>query len=53
LKGIAVSIVRVGTNKEYSNNWDSIFSKGKKKPAKPVAAKKSAKSAGKKKAKKK
>ena len=38
-----MSIVRVGATKKYSENWDSIFSKGHKKMAKPTrsAAKKS------------
>ena len=30
-----MSIVRVGATKKYSDNWDSIFSKGHKKMAKP------------------
>jgi hypothetical protein len=31
----AVTIVRIGTSKKYSDNWESAF--GKKKPAKAVA----------------
>ena len=55
-----MSIVRVGATKKFSENWDSIFTKGSKKSAKtakpakkaakPVASPK--KAAGKKKAKK-
>lgn len=41
-----MSVVRVGTNKKYSENWDSIFARGQKKSARPVAGAK--KSAGKK-----
>jgi nitroimidazol reductase NimA-like FMN-containing flavoprotein (pyridoxamine 5'-phosphate oxidase superfamily) len=53
-----VTIVRVGTNKNYSTNWESAFGKGKKKaataaPAKKSAAKKSAKASPKKKSAKK
>lgn len=33
-----MSVVRVGTNKKYSENWDSIFARGKKKAAKPAAS---------------
>jgi hypothetical protein len=48
----AVTIVRVGTTKKYSDGWEAAFSKGKKKSAtvaKPAkkAAKKSTKSAAK------
>ena len=35
-----MTIVRVGTNKKYSDNWDSIFAKGKS-SKKETAAKKS------------
>jgi hypothetical protein len=44
-----VSVVRVGATKQYSSNWDSIFTRGKKKEiapqakAKPASAKKKAK----------
>ena len=42
-----MTIVRVGTNKNYSTNWESAFGKGKKAsaasaPAKKTATKKSA-----------
>ncbi|MEO1528711.1 MAG: hypothetical protein AAFX06_25090 [Planctomycetota bacterium] len=43
-----MTILRVGTNEKYSNNWDSIFG-GKKKAAKKVTAKKATKKAAKKK----
>jgi hypothetical protein len=42
----AVTIVRVGTTKKYSEGWDSAFAKGKKKAA--AAAAKPAKKAAKK-----
>jgi hypothetical protein len=35
-----VTIVRVGTNKKYSDNWDSIFGKGRS-SKKETASKKS------------
>jgi hypothetical protein len=45
-----VTIVRVGTNKKYSEGWESAFGKGKKKTeAAAPAAKKSAKKTTKKK----
>jgi hypothetical protein len=42
-----VSVVRVGATKKFSENWDSIFSKGSKKSVKKgarpaVSAKKAA-----------
>jgi hypothetical protein len=45
-----VTIVRVGTNKKYSDGWDAAFAKGSKK--KTAAAAKPAKSAKQKSAKK-
>jgi hypothetical protein len=44
-----VTIVRVGTNKKYSEGWESAFGKGKKKTEAAPAAKKSAKKTAKKK----
>jgi len=47
-----MSIVRVGATKQYSDNWDNIFSGGsrkaatKKTSAKPAAKQKSAKKKG-------
>lgn len=49
----AVSIVRVGATKKYSDNWDSIFSKGHKKMAKPMPSAKKKAASKKKPAKKK
>ena len=48
-----MTILRVGTNEQYANNWDSIFG-GKKKTAKKkvTAKKKSTKKKAAKKAKK-
>jgi hypothetical protein len=37
-----VSVVRVGATRKYSDNWDSIFSRGHKKMAKPAASAKKA-----------
>jgi hypothetical protein len=37
-----VSVLRVGATKKYSDNWDSIFSRGHKKIAKPAASAKKA-----------
>jgi hypothetical protein len=41
-KEFAVSVVRVGATKTYSDNWDSIFSRGPKQKtklkAKPAAS---------------
>lgn len=33
-----MSIVRVGATKQYSDNWESVFSKGRKKVTKPAKA---------------
>jgi hypothetical protein len=51
-----MSIVRIGATKQYSDNWENIFSGGRKASTKKAAAKtakkspkKSAKPAGKKK----
>jgi hypothetical protein len=41
----AVTIVRVGTTKKYSDGWDSAFAKGKKKAAAVTAAKPAKKAA--------
>jgi hypothetical protein len=38
----AVTIVRVGATKKYSDGWEAAFGKGKKKSAPAAAAKKSA-----------
>lgn len=41
-----MSIIRVGTNKNYAEGWETIFgSKSKRRPAKKVAAKKARKPA--------
>jgi hypothetical protein len=37
-----VSVVRVGATKKFTENWDSIFTKGKKSAA-PVKGKKAVK----------
>jgi hypothetical protein len=52
LKGQTVTIVRIGANKKYSDNWEKAF--GRKAPAKAAVMPRSAakKSAGKKVAKK-
>jgi hypothetical protein len=43
-----VSVVRVGATKQYSENWDNIFSGGKRSAAKSKSASPSKKSAKKK-----
>ncbi len=48
-----MTIVRVGSTSKYSENWSSIFTKGKKSAAKPAAAAPAAKAPAKKSAKKK
>jgi hypothetical protein len=43
-----MSVVRVGATKQYSDNWDNIFSGSKGSPSKEKAAKPARKSAKKK-----
>jgi hypothetical protein len=40
-----MSVVRVGATKQYSDNWDNIFSGGKGSPSKKKAAKPARRSA--------
>lgn len=40
-----MSVVRVGATKQYSDNWDNIFTGGKGSPSKKKAAKPARKSA--------
>ena len=35
-----MSVLRLGSTQKFSDNWDNIFSKGKKKPAAKKTAKK-------------
>ncbi|MGY8768743.1 MAG: hypothetical protein ACKVH8_10010 [Pirellulales bacterium] len=37
-----MSIIRVGTNKKYSEGWDAAFGKSSKKSTKKTASKKTA-----------
>jgi hypothetical protein len=46
----AVTIIRVGATKKYSEGWEAAFGKGKKKAVPAVATKKAAKKSTKKKA---
>jgi len=43
-----MSVTRVGTNKKYSDNWDNIFSGGKRQSSPKQAAAKPAKKSPKK-----